>query len=629
MIRLAALSMLVLLSLDVTPLRPVQSHSAAMALDSVVPNDNRVAGGTTRAGIVELHLEARLAPWRPDLDVDTMVTVQVFSEIGGAPRIPGPLLRVASGTEVLVTIRNSIPDSTLVVYGLRAGTVANDTIQVAPGATRELRFRAGLPGTYLYWGTTTGSPLNNRTLRDSQLTGAIVVDGAGVKRDSAERIFVITVIDIFAGDTVRNRKNEEIWEPVINGRAWPHSERLTYGVGDTVRWRWLNGGYLPHPMHLHGFHFRVRAKGTGVSDTTYAANRTRLAVTELMMPGTTFQMEWTPSRAGNWLMHCHMIPHITPFPERADSVRTHDVHDVEKHPVSAMAGIVLGITTVDSRTTRAVVPTVTKRLRMFAQETRADSGKAPRRGYVVQHGAVPRADSVNVTSEPLIVRQGETTAITVINRLREATTVHWHGMELESVFDGVSGWSRSGGSIAPLVAPGDSFTVTITPPRAGTYIYHTHMDEGQQLVTGLYGPLIVLARSERYDANTDITMVVGQAVNEGKVVFALNGQGKPYDRALRVGTRYRLRFVNIMFAPVAGLRLAADSATLSWRPLSKDGAALPTDRRAIEPAVLRRMGVGETYDFEWTPTRAMDAVLNVEVFEPGGSKFLRQVFRVR
>jgi FtsP/CotA-like multicopper oxidase with cupredoxin domain len=32
-------------------------------------------------------------------------------------------------------------------------------------------------------------------------------------------------------------------------------------VGETVRWRWLNGSYLPHPMHLHGFHFRVTAKG--------------------------------------------------------------------------------------------------------------------------------------------------------------------------------------------------------------------------------------------------------------------------------------------------------------------------------------------------------------------------------
>jgi FtsP/CotA-like multicopper oxidase with cupredoxin domain len=33
--------------------------------------------------------------------------------------------------------------------------------------------------------------------------------------------------------------------------------------------------------------------------------------------------------------------------------------------------------------------------------------------------------------------------ITVCNRLREPTTVHWHGIELESLVDGVSGEERA------------------------------------------------------------------------------------------------------------------------------------------------------------------------------------------
>jgi FtsP/CotA-like multicopper oxidase with cupredoxin domain len=49
-----------------------------------------------------------------------------------------------------------------------------------------------------------------------------------------------------------------------------------------------------------------------------------------------------------------------------------------------------------------------------------------------------------VPGTPLVLVRGETAAITVINRLPEATTVHWHGMELESVYDGVAGWSRTG-----------------------------------------------------------------------------------------------------------------------------------------------------------------------------------------
>ena len=40
--------------------------------------------------------------------------------------------------------------------------------------------------------------------------------------------------------------------------------------------------------------------------------------------------------------------------------------------------------------------------------------------------------------------------------------------------------------------PGDSFTVLMTPPRAGTFIYHTHADELAQLTGGLYGALLVI-----------------------------------------------------------------------------------------------------------------------------------------
>jgi FtsP/CotA-like multicopper oxidase with cupredoxin domain len=39
---------------------------------------------------------------------------------------------------------------------------------------------------------------------------------------------------------------------------------------------------------------------------------------------------------------------------------------------------------------------------------------------------------------------------------------------------------------------GDSIVVRFTPPRAGTFMYHSHFNEFQQITSGLYGPLIVL-----------------------------------------------------------------------------------------------------------------------------------------
>jgi FtsP/CotA-like multicopper oxidase with cupredoxin domain len=289
-----------------------------------------------------------------------------------------------------------------------------------------------------------------------------------------------------------------------------------------------------------------------------------------------------------------------------------------------MAGLVLGITTVDRVAAARSLPTPTRHLRLFAQQAPGDSGKPARHGYVLQQNLEPKPDSVEVPGTPLVLTRGETTAITVINRLREPTTVHWHGMELESVFDGVAGWSRTGSNLAPLVAPGDSFTVAFTPPRSGTFIYHTHMDEGVQLGAGMYGPLLVLEPGQRYDPATDLVFIVGNTVVSDSVRVTLNGRREPPPLTLRAGTRYRLRFINILSAPAIRVEMSAASQPLSWRLISKDGADLEAAVRTQVPAKTPWIGVGETYDFEWTPAGPTKAVIEVQV---EGRK-LRQVLHV-
>jgi hypothetical protein len=64
---------------------------------------------------------------------------------------------------------------------------------------------------------------------------------------------------------------------------------------------------------------------------------------------------------------------------------------------------------------------------------------------------------------------------------------------------------------------------------------------------------------------------------------------------------------------VVTLTAAGDSVPLRWRPRAKDGADLPARDRVEQPSRLGRFGVGETYDFEFTPAAAMDAVLSVTV----------------
>ena len=81
-------------------------------------------------------------------------------------------------------------------------------------------------------------------------------------------------------------------------------------MGDTVRWRVINASQHAHPMHLHGFYFSVLGRGTSLTDTVYAPDAQRSAVTEALTVGTTMALRWVAERPGNWLFHCHWINHI-------------------------------------------------------------------------------------------------------------------------------------------------------------------------------------------------------------------------------------------------------------------------------------------------------------------------------
>jgi manganese oxidase len=122
-------------------------------------NDNRLARGNLTNGVLTIELEVREGIWFPEQHDGPGLHVQAFAETGRPPEIPGPLIRVPQGTEIQIKIRNTISGAPLVLHGLdtRPGNSA-DTIQLAPGEQREVRFRADAPGTYYYWGTRTGKP---------------------------------------------------------------------------------------------------------------------------------------------------------------------------------------------------------------------------------------------------------------------------------------------------------------------------------------------------------------------------------------------------------------------------------------------------------------------------------------
>ena len=80
-------------------------------------------------------------------------------------------------------------------------------------------------------------------------------------------------------------------------------------------------------------------------------------------------------------------------------------------------------------------------------------------------------------------REGETATIQVTNRLREDTSIHWHGLLVPNAMDGVPGVNFPG------IRPGETFIYEFPLRQYGTYWYHSHSGFQEQL--GHYGPLII------------------------------------------------------------------------------------------------------------------------------------------
>jgi FtsP/CotA-like multicopper oxidase with cupredoxin domain len=585
---------------------------------AIVANANRVPAGRLAGGVLTIRLVARAGRWFPEEEMGAGLDVEAFAEEGGALRNPGPLIRVPEGTEIRASVRNELAGETLVVHGLltRPGA-ADDTIQVAAGATRSVRFPAGAPGTYLYWATTTGAgTIQGRHGRDSQLSGAFVVDPRGAR--PADRVFVISLFD----DTLVVAGVRDEYEVVgINGLSFPHTERLAYAVGDSVRWRWINASDRRHPMHLHGFYFRVDARGDAARDTAYAPDARRRAVTERMEAATTMRVVWSPDRPGNWVFHCHILYHIAPglhlrrFP--ADTM-SHDVH---------MAGLLLAMRVRPAPgDVQAPAPADTQRVRLLVQTRPHVYGGDPGLGYVVDAGGAVALDSLTIPGAPIVLTRGRLARITVVNHLPEPTSVHWHGLELQSFFDGVAGVSGTPGRLAPLIPPADSFVAEMTPPRAGTFIYHTHVDDVRQMSLGLYGPLLVLAPGERYDPLTDHVVFVSLGGLGDSPPILVNGRQEPAPIGMRAGVLQRLRFILMATFGAGTFRLMRDSSLERWRPINKDGADLPPSQRAEAPAAVT-LSVGETYDFAYTPVAG--AALRLELWSVDGrKKFLTVPVRI-
>ncbi|MDX2156182.1 MAG: multicopper oxidase family protein [Hyphomicrobiaceae bacterium] len=171
---------------------------------------------------------------------------------------------------------------------------------------------------------------------------------------------------------------------------------------------------------------------------------------------------------------------------------------------------------------------------------------------------------------PLLkVRQGDEIRVRLLNRLKEPTTLHWHGIRLPNAMDGVPFLTQ------PFVYENETFDYAFSPPDAGSYWYHPHCNSLQQLSYGLSGLLIVEeAKAPGFDADVPMSLRDWRLGDDGQFLKLYNPR-----QTARAGTHGTVRTVDwrrqpIYDVPAGGLvrvRLVVVDVTRVYK-LAVDGA---------------------------------------------------------
>lgn len=182
-------------------------------------------------------------------------------------------------------------------------------------------------------------------------------------------------------------------------------------------------------------------------------------------------------------------------------------------------------------------------------------------------------------------RQGDTVTIRVTNRLREPTSIHWHGIILPFGMDGVPGISFAG------IAPGETFTYRFKVEQSGSYWYHSH--SGFQEMTGVYGGLIIdpPAGADGMQADRDYTVLLSDWTDEDpmRILSKLKTQSDYYN--------YNQPTVIDFFRDVSndGLGKALEKRKM-WNEMRMN----PTDLADLSGATLTYLTNGTTPAGNWT-----------------------------
>lgn len=198
--------------------------------------------------------------------------------------------------------------------------------------------------------------------------------------------------------------------------------------------------------------------------------------------------------------------------------------------------------------------------------------------------------------------EGDRVRIYVTNKLIAPTTVHWHGVILNSGMDGVGGLSQR------AILPGETFVYEWTFRQHGTFMYHSHHDEMTQMGMGLMGMIVVHPRRpaeplpDRDFALQLSTWMMRPGARRPDPnemsdfnILTVNGKAYPGTAPLvaRTGQRVRIRIGNLSAMHHHPIHLHG----YAFEEVMTDGGVIPKSARRPETTTLVPTGATRTVEF--------------------------------
>lgn len=223
---------------------------------------------------------------------------------------PGPTIEAVEGDHVRILVTNKLAEHTTIHWhgvllpnGMD-GVGGLTQRQIKPGETYAYEFTLRQHGTQMY------HPHADEMLQMAMgMQGFFIIHPREPKQPRVDRDFCIFLQEWFI-EPGTSTPNPAIMTDFnlfsFNSRVFPGTEPLVARLGDRVRIRIANLSMDSHPIHLHGYSFKIT--GTDGGPISHSAQWPETTVN--VPPGSTRDIEFIADAPGDWAFHCHKNHHV-------------------------------------------------------------------------------------------------------------------------------------------------------------------------------------------------------------------------------------------------------------------------------------------------------------------------------